>query len=185
LMPVSRRSRRKDRPKSNIPPPHQGHQDIGAERYYKQASVIHGRLALGRDRVRGNILASCRRRPLGHRLVGTAGRQKQRNTKAQQYDMDDAHDRYSLKFVLFNQPGKTSKVADFREGNTDLPQTLFQPTLPLPAFPIIARNSRRVDGSVRKAPSMRLVTMLTPGLWTPRVVMHWCSPSITTATPSG
>ncbi len=47
-----------------------------------------------------------------------------------------------------------------------------QPTLPLPEFPIIARNSRRVEGSVRNAPSIRLVTMLTPGLWTPRVVMH-------------
>ena len=30
---------------------------------------------------------------------------------------------------------------------------------------------------------MRLVTMVTPGLWTPRVVMHWCAASITTATP--
>jgi len=37
---------------------------------------------------------------------------------------------------------------------------------------MIARNSRRVFGSVRKAPSMRLVTMLMPGLCTPRVVMH-------------
>ena len=38
--------------------------------------------------------------------------------------------------------------------------------------PMIARNSRRVDGSVRKAPSIRLVTMEVFGLWTPRVVMH-------------
>lgn len=39
-------------------------------------------------------------------------------------------------------------------------------------LPIIAKNSRRVDGLSRKAPSIRLVTMTTPGLWTPRVVMH-------------
>ena len=32
---------------------------------------------------------------------------------------------------------------------------------------------------------MRLVTMSTPGLCTPRVVMHWCAASITTATPRG
>ena len=30
---------------------------------------------------------------------------------------------------------------------------------------------------------MRLVTMSTPDLCTPRVVMHWCAASITTATP--
>ena len=30
-----------------------------------------------------------------------------------------------------------------------------------------------------------LVTMVTPGLRTPRVVMHWCCASMTTATPSG
>ena len=40
------------------------------------------------------------------------------------------------------------------------------------ALPMIARNSRRVDWSARKAPSMWLVTMLMPGLCTPRVVMH-------------
>ena len=49
----------------------------------------------------------------------------------------------------------------------------------------MARNSRRVDGLSRNAPSMRLVTITAPGLWTPRVVMHWCAASITTATPSG
>jgi uncharacterized protein (DUF779 family) len=30
-----------------------------------------------------------------------------------------------------------------------------------------------------------LVTMVTPGLWMPRVVMHWWAASITTATPLG
>ena len=29
------------------------------------------------------------------------------------------------------------------------------------------------------------VSMVAPGLWMPRVVMHWCSASITTATPPG
>ena len=38
---------------------------------------------------------------------------------------------------------------------------------------MIARNSRRVEGSVRKAPNIQDVTMVTPGLWTPRVVVHW------------
>src|SRR4029453_4391319 len=37
-------------------------------------------------------------------------------------------------------------------------------------LPTMERNSRRVEGSVRKLPSMRLVTMLMPGLCTPRVV---------------
>ena len=32
---------------------------------------------------------------------------------------------------------------------------------------------------------MRLVTIDTPGLCTPRVVMHWCAASTTTATPRG
>ena len=32
---------------------------------------------------------------------------------------------------------------------------------------------------------MRLVTMVTSDLWTPRVVMHWCAASMTTATPRG
>ncbi len=58
----------------------------------------------------------------------------------------------------------------YRRRAVDPAQTLIGP--PLPGVPIIARNSRRVVGSSRKAPSMVLVTMLTPGLWTPRVVMH-------------
>ena len=37
---------------------------------------------------------------------------------------------------------------------------------------MMARNSRRVRGSERKVPSIWLVTMLMPGLCTPRVVMH-------------
>ena len=45
-------------------------------------------------------------------------------------------------------------------------------TARLEGLPIMARNSWRVRGSSRKAPSMRLVTMVTPGLFTPRVVMH-------------
>ncbi len=32
---------------------------------------------------------------------------------------------------------------------------------------------------------MRLVTMVTSDLCTPRVVMHWCAASMTTATPRG
>jgi hypothetical protein len=52
-------------------------------------------------------------------------------------------------------------------------------------LPIIASSSRRVSGLPRKAPNMRLVTMATPGLWMPRVVMHWCWASMITATPRG
>ena len=47
------------------------------------------------------------------------------------------------------------------------------------------RNSARVRASSRKVPSILLVTMLTPRLWMPRVVMHSCEPSTTTPTPSG
>ena len=39
-------------------------------------------------------------------------------------------------------------------------------------LPIIDKNSRRVEASSRKAPSMRLVTKVDPGLWMPRVVMQ-------------
>src|SRR5690606_33400484 len=60
-----------------------------------------------------------------------------------------------------------------------------QLALPSGGLPIMARNSRRVRGSSRKAPSMRLVTMFTPVLCTPRVLMHSCAASITTATPRG
>ena len=41
-----------------------------------------------------------------------------------------------------------------------------------PGVPIIDSTSRRLSGSSRNAPSMRLVTIVTPGLCTPRVVMH-------------
>src|SRR5215472_16023332 len=54
-----------------------------------------------------------------------------------------------------------------------------------PGVPIIVSTSRRLDGSSRKAPSIRLVTIVTPGLCTPRVVMHWWAASMTTATPLG
>jgi predicted ATPase with chaperone activity len=45
-------------------------------------------------------------------------------------------------------------------------------TLIPPRMPIAAKNSCRVSALSRKTPSMRLVTMVTPGLWMPRVVMH-------------
>ena len=47
------------------------------------------------------------------------------------------------------------------------------------------RNSARVRASSRKLPSIREVTMLTPRLCTPRLVMHSWAPSTTTPTPSG
>ena len=47
------------------------------------------------------------------------------------------------------------------------------------------RNSLRVRASLRKVPVMRLVTIETPRLCTPRVVMHWCTASTTTPTPRG
>ena len=50
---------------------------------------------------------------------------------------------------------------------------------------IIVRNSRRVASFCLKAPVMRLVTVTELGFITPRVVMHWCRASITTATPRG
>ena len=39
-------------------------------------------------------------------------------------------------------------------------------------LPISARGSRRVSGFLRNSPGMVEVTVVTPGLWTPRVVMH-------------
>ena len=60
-----------------------------------------------------------------------------------------------------------------------------QPSRLEAGLPMMVRNSRRVSGSLRKAPSMVEVTIVTPGLWTPRVVMHWCWASMTTATPLG
>ena len=44
-------------------------------------------------------------------------------------------------------------------------------------------NSRRVEGLSRNAPSIFEVTIETPGLRTPRVVIHWWAASMTTATP--
>ncbi len=41
-----------------------------------------------------------------------------------------------------------------------------------PRIPIAERNSCRVSAWSRNTPNMRLVTMLTPVLWMPRVVMH-------------
>ena len=47
------------------------------------------------------------------------------------------------------------------------------------------RNSPRVRASLLKLPVMRLVTIETLRLCTPRVVMHWCTASTTTPTPRG
>src|SRR3546814_9975004 len=47
------------------------------------------------------------------------------------------------------------------------------------------RNSARVRASSRKPPSIFDVTMLTPRLWMPRVVMHSWVASTTTPTPRG
>src|ERR1700679_259276 len=52
-------------------------------------------------------------------------------------------------------------------------------------LPMTLRNSRRVSGFLRNSPCIAEVTMLTPVLCTPRVVMHWCVASMTTATPLG
>jgi hypothetical protein len=47
------------------------------------------------------------------------------------------------------------------------------------------RNSARVRASLRNTPVMRLVTIDTLRLWTPRVVMHSCTAETTTPTPRG
>ncbi len=47
------------------------------------------------------------------------------------------------------------------------------------------RNSARVRASSRNVPSIWLVIIDTPRLCTPRVVMHWCTASMTTPTPRG
>src|SRR5258707_13331335 len=53
-------------------------------------------------------------------------------------------------------------------------------------FPVIkAIASARVRGSFRKPPSTAEVTVIAPGFFTPRKVMHVCSASITTITPRG
>src|SRR5690606_6922649 len=51
--------------------------------------------------------------------------------------------------------------------------------------PMKRRNSERVRASSRKPPSIFEVTMLTPRLCTPRVVMHSWLASTTTPTPRG
>ena len=47
------------------------------------------------------------------------------------------------------------------------------------------KNSARVLASARNVPTILLVTIDTPRLCTPRVVMHWWTASITTPTPRG
>src|SRR5690606_26872524 len=56
---------------------------------------------------------------------------------------------------------------------------------PAPPVSMKRRNSARVRASSRKLPSMVEVTMLTPRLCTPRVVMHSWLASTTTPTPCG
>ena len=46
-------------------------------------------------------------------------------------------------------------------------------------------TSLRLRSSSRKQPSSLLVTIVTPGVRTPRAVMQLCAASITTATPCG
>ena len=43
-----------------------------------------------------------------------------------------------------------------------------------PAYRINVRNSLRVLSDLRKAPSIADVTVVAPGFWTPRMVMHMC-----------
>ena len=68
------------------------------------------------------------------------------------------------------RPGARGSRAPRQVSRQSGPQTCSP--LPPAGVPIIVSTSRRVVGSARKTPSIRLVTMLTPGLWTPRVVMH-------------
>ena len=46
-------------------------------------------------------------------------------------------------------------------------------------------NSALVLSEFLNAPVMLDVIVVAPGFWTPRIVMHWCVASITTATPIG
>ncbi len=46
-------------------------------------------------------------------------------------------------------------------------------------------NSARVAGLRWKTPRMALVTVMLPGFWTPRIVIHKCDAEMTTATPAG
>jgi hypothetical protein len=52
--------------------------------------------------------------------------------------------------------------------------TMFETQLSMldDGLPITLRNSRRVRWLVRNSPCIAEVTMVTPVLWTPRVVMH-------------
>ena len=68
--------------------------------------------------------------------------------------------------------GRTFKETDGYDEMVVLRDIRFESHCEHHMAPIIARNSRRVDGSSRNAPSMCDVTMATPGLCTPRVVMH-------------
>lgn len=52
------------------------------------------------------------------------------------------------------------------------PAMRVQPSMMLREPLMMERNSRRVASLLRNSPSMREVTMVTPGLWMPRVVMH-------------
>ena len=81
--------------------------------------------------------------------------------------------------------GVNSTGSRARTGAAPVPVRLLLWETIAPRMPIAAKNSWRVSALSRKTPIMRLVTMVTPGLWMPRVVMHWCVPSVTTATPCG
>src|SRR5215210_3368010 len=48
-----------------------------------------------------------------------------------------------------------------------------------------ARTSLRLRSSFRKMPIIRLVVIITPGVFTPRALMHAWLASMTTATPLG
>ena len=91
--------------------------------------------------------------------------------------------------IVWAAPGSRRRCRAIRQGALRTRSMVMRRSMPpnppgrgvqvpcdaLPRPPIIDRNSRRVAGSSRKRPSMRLVTRLTPGLRIPRVVMHWCA----------
>src|SRR5690606_40091105 len=53
------------------------------------------------------------------------------------------------------------------------------------ALPICAIASARLFASVPKIPRTAEVTVVAPGFWMPRIVMHMCSQESTTITPRG
>ncbi len=122
-------------------------------------------------------IAYCRYDPSGEiEYLFVAPAFRRRGYAKQMLGIVESHLGIALYFSLPISPLGRHVVGSYSRGRPAVPEgdgdhaAVVKPQAE--GRPIMLRNSRRVSPPSRKAPIMRLVTIVTPALCTPRVVMH-------------